>query len=104
MGKLIEVWTTCPTKLESNRIAKLAIEQNLCACAHVIPVGSFYRWNGKVEASKEFRIAFRTSKRFLQKLKLLIDSEHSYDLPAFCFIEIDGGSTKYLKWIEQSGS
>ncbi len=99
----IELSTTCASSDEAHRIAKLAIELRLAACAHIIPVDSYYRWQGTVTGDKEFRVSFKTVEARQPELMAAIRSAHGYVTPALYAAPITG-SDDYLAWIAESTS
>ncbi len=97
----IELCTTCASNDEAHHIARHAIDARLAACAHIIPVDSYYRWQGVVTGDKEVRVAFKTTEAKQSELMTLIRSLHSYVTPALYATPITG-SDDYLSWIAAS--
>ncbi|WP_234265236.1 divalent-cation tolerance protein CutA [Hydrogenophaga sp. NFH-34] len=98
----VEINSTCPTKEEAQRIARLAVEARLCACAHIYPVDSVYRWKGDVVVDQEFVVSMKTNDERAVEIEALVKREHSYELPAFFKREIIGGSAEYMRWIAEN--
>ncbi|MRX50887.1 divalent cation tolerance protein CutA [Paracoccus sp. S-4012] len=95
----IEVHTTTGTREEARRIARMAVEQGLCACAHIDEIESVYAWKGQVENETEFRLVMKCSKAASEALQTLILAHHPYEEPAIVVLPIIGGSESYLSWI-----
>jgi len=84
----IEVNTTCGTEEEARCIVRHAVEQHLCACAHILPVESYYWWNGSI---------FKTASAQYERLSELIITKHSYDPPPIYTTPIERCSKAYAQ-------
>lgn len=99
MTQHILVLTGTSSPVEAQSIADAAIERRLAAAVQVIgPVGSAYRWNGRVEHTEEWLCPLKTSAERYDEVERLIHSLHSYELPGILAIPIVGGSEQYLGW------
>jgi len=97
--------STFPDAETANDIARMLVAEKFAACANIIPtVHSIYRWKGKVEASGEVIVFFKTTrdrqKAFQDKLRSL----HPYELPEIIYLKIDKGWPDYLRWVGESCS
>ena len=104
MGGRVEarvVLVTSGSMAEARKIAKAVVAKRLAACVNVIsaPVESVYQWKGKVETAKEFLLVLKTTARRLKQLEKEVLRLHSYEVPEFLVIKIEGGSAAYLKWL-----
>jgi len=96
------VVTTTEHQQDAERLARMAVEKRLSACAQVEgPVNSTYWWQGDIETSPEWKCSFKTSKRHFQKLEKEIKKAHPYDTPEILAFPIAGGSREYLTWLEK---
>jgi len=94
---------TCPDLKTARRLAKIALEERLVACANLMPrLESHYWWQGKLEKSAEVLVLFKTTKRNLAALEKSIIRRHPYDTPEFLVLQIDKGNPRYLDWCRQS--
>ena len=100
-GKYVVVLVTCGSRTEAQRIASEIVTRRLAACANILemPVGSIYRWKGKVEKAREFLLLIKTSARRLPALEAEVRRQHSYDVPEFIALPIVAGSRAYLAWL-----
>ena len=99
------VLCTTGSEEEARKIAHHLINQQLAACVNVLPrIESIYRWQGKIESSREFLLLIKTTAERFPSVRDAILELHSYDLPECISIEIDDGSSEYLSWIEDSTS
>lgn len=105
LHEYLEVKTTAGSPDQAQRLATLAVESRLAACAHVSgPIDSTYRWEGSVHRSAEWICAMKTTRARLDALAALIRREHSYENPEIIFTAICGGSPDYLEWIAEQTS
>jgi periplasmic divalent cation tolerance protein len=95
------VLVTCGSLSEGRKIARAVATKRLAACVNIVsvPVESIYRWKGKVEEAREFLLIVKTTARRLKELEREIARMHSYDVPEFLVLRVDGGSECYLEWL-----
>jgi periplasmic divalent cation tolerance protein len=97
------VLSTAGSEEEARKIARHLVDHQLAACVNIIPqVQSIYRWQGKVEESREWLLLIKTTAARFSHVREAIDELHSYDLPECIALSIDDGSAAYLDWIAQS--
>jgi periplasmic divalent cation tolerance protein len=103
MTDKVLVLTTAGNEAEAQKIAQELVEKRLAACVNIVPrIQSLYRWEGKVETAEEHLLLIKTTRTRASKVQAAIRELHSYDLPEFIVISMEGGSAEYLKWIEES--
>lgn len=96
----LQVTTTTDSREEAGRLARLAVESRLAACAQILsPINSIYWWEGKVESSEEWMILFKSTSQRADELIARIKAEHSYDTPDIVATPIVAGYPAYLEWI-----
>ncbi len=95
------VLVTCGSLPEARKIAKAMVGKRLAACVNVVsaPVESVYRWKERVESVKEILLVIKTTARRLKELEKEIVKLHSYDVPEFLVLGVEGGSKNYLNWL-----
>ena len=97
------VLTTVGSEDEARKIAQHLVETQLAACVNIIPhVESVYRWQGKLESSREWLLLIKTSSERFPAARDAIRALHSYELPECIAINIEDGSPAYLKWLADS--
>jgi periplasmic divalent cation tolerance protein len=75
--------STAGSREEASRIARALVEEKLAACVNIVgPIQSTSRISGVA----------------ITRIREL----HSYDLPEAIEMNIDGGSSDYLKWIRDT--
>jgi periplasmic divalent cation tolerance protein len=97
------VLTTAGSQDEARKIANALVERRLAACVNIVQqIESIYRWQGKVETATEWLLVIKTQARAFERVRDTIKELHSYDLPECVMLEVQSGSSEYLKWIEDS--
>jgi periplasmic divalent cation tolerance protein len=97
------VLSTAGSEEEARKVAHHLVERQLAACVNIVPhVESIYRWQDKVESSREWLLLIKTTAEKFADVRDAVRELHSYDLPECIAITIDDGSAPYLEWIGQS--
>ena len=97
------VLTTTGSEDEARKIAQHLVENRLAACVNILPrVESIYRWQGKVESSREWLLVVKSTAEKFAAVRDAIRELHSYDLPECIAIAIEEGSPQYLQWLGES--
>lgn len=102
MAKYSVVITTCESKKDANKLAKLLIKNKLAACVQVYPITSFYEWKGKSMEESEYTMLIKTQSKLYSQLEKFISKNVKYEISEIIQIPIDNGLPKYLKWIDQA--
>jgi periplasmic divalent cation tolerance protein len=98
--KALVVFVTAADKRQAMKIAKVAIEARLAACANVLPnIRSVYCWNGKLIVGQEVLVMLKTTEHRYRALEKSIMALHSYEVPEVIAIQITKGSQQYLGWV-----
>lgn len=98
--KAIVVQTTCASKKEAKKIAKILVQEKLAACVQLSKINSLYSWENKLCVDKEVLLSIKTKKENFKKIQRKIKENHSYDLPEIIAIQITNASKEYLQFIE----
>jgi periplasmic divalent cation tolerance protein len=97
------VLTTAGSEEKAWKIAHHLVENHLAACVNIVPqVESIYRWQGKVESSREWLLVIKSTVQRFAAVRDAIRELHSYDLPECIVLTIDDGSAPYLQWLGES--
>ena len=94
--------TTLPSQEDARRIARLLVEEKLAACVQILPIESFYRWEGKVQAEGELLLFIKTRTALFDAAMARIKAEHPYAVPEIVGFPFTAGHQPYLDWIAQS--
>jgi periplasmic divalent cation tolerance protein len=97
------VLSTAGSEEEAHKVARHLVEQQLAACVNILPrIESIYRWQGKVETSREWLLLIKTTADRFPAVRDAIRELHSYELPECVAISIEDGSPEYLQWLADS--
>ncbi|MFF0551002.1 divalent-cation tolerance protein CutA [Streptomyces sp. NPDC004311] len=98
--EIVIAQTTIDDEGKAEALARGAVEARLAACAHVdAAFTAVYRWKGKIETAKEWRISYKTTTDRLPALAAWVAATHSYEVPEWIILPVIGGSETYLKWV-----
>ncbi|MGB0990230.1 MAG: divalent-cation tolerance protein CutA [Halarcobacter sp.] len=100
--KLLLVQTTCASKDEAKKIAKVLIEKELAACIQMSKIESYYMWKNEFCDDEEILLSIKTKKENFKKIKSKIKELHSYDVPEIIGLDISDVSKEYKKFIEKN--
>jgi periplasmic divalent cation tolerance protein len=101
----IVVFITVGGRCEADRIGGTLVEEGLAACVNTVgPITSVYRWKGRVERAEEHLLIAKTVGNRLEELMERVKSLHSYSVPEIIALRIEGGSTEYLRWLEDGSA
>jgi periplasmic divalent cation tolerance protein len=96
------VLTTCDSEDAAARIARRMVEQRLAACASITPgVRSIYHWQGQIEDSTEWSIAFKTRQDLLPRFEAALARVHTYEVPEIVALPLAGVSSSYAAWLDR---
>ena len=105
MGEHVVVLTTAESQQEAERIAGALVSRRLVACATLVPrVTSIYWWEGKVTQSDEVLVVMKTRRSRANEVIAQVEGLHSYEVPEVLVLPVDGGSERYLNWIDEACS
>ena len=94
---------TMSTVEEAPALARMLVEQRLAACVNILPgARSVYRWKENIEEAEEAMLVIKTTAANVLLVEEALKSLHSYELPEFVVLEVDGVSDAYLQWIQSS--
>ncbi|MEO1866986.1 MAG: divalent-cation tolerance protein CutA [Methylococcales bacterium] len=96
----ILIYCTCPNKDTAEKLATTIIENELAACANIVPnITSIYRWQGKVITDQEQLLLLKTDQAHYLEIENLILTNHPYDVPEIIATPLQHGQADYLNWI-----
>ena len=91
--------TTTPSREEAATIAKLLIDEKLAACVQLLPIESFYFWQGKTQNEAEILLLVKTRSGLFDAAIARIKSVHSYTVPEIVAMPFTAGFAGYLDWM-----
>ena len=102
MSSVTVVLCTAPEG-EASGLARDLLAERLVACVNVMgPVTSHYRWEGRVEESREMMLVMKTASELAPRLRERITELHSYSVPEILEFHADSGLPAYLAWVAAS--
>ena len=93
--------TTTPNREEAAHIAKLLIDEKLAACVQLLPIESFYFWQGKTQNEAEILLLVKTRCALFEDAITSIKAVHSYSVPEIVAMPFAAGFAGYLDWIDE---
>ena len=91
--------TTASSREEAQNIAHLLIDEKLAACVQLLPIESFYVWEGKTRNEAEVLLLVKTRTALFDKAIARIKAVHSYTVPEIVALPFASGFADYLDWI-----
>ena len=93
------VMTIASSKDEARRIASGLVDAKLAACVQVLPIESYFAWDGEVQHEDELLVLIKSKRVDFDAINTKLSELHSYDVPEVISVPIQGGSATYLDWI-----
>lgn len=93
------VMTTTGSEDEAERLAAALVENRLAACVQVMPIRSFYVWQGKPQRDAEWLLLIKTRGAHYAAVETFIRAHHSYETPEIVMVPVSAGSPDYLAWL-----
>lgn len=100
MADHVQVVTTTDSEESAAQLARGVVEARLGACVQVVPIRSFYVWDGAAQDDPEWQLQIKTSSGRLDALVGHLRANHGYDVPEIIATPIVGGNREYLTWID----
>jgi len=99
--KAVLILVTTGGRDDAERLGEALVVEHLAACCSVIPtVHSIYYWDGQLQREHVALLLVKTLESRAEAVQEFVTSHHEYDLPEILQVAIDGGSSKYLNWLE----
>lgn len=92
--------TTTPTREEAQKIASLLIDERLGACVQLVPIESFYCWEGKTQNETETLLLIKTRTTLFEEAIARIKQVHSYSVPEIVCLPFAAGFAGYFAWMD----
>jgi periplasmic divalent cation tolerance protein len=98
--ELLLVLSTAPDRQTAERIGRTLVEEQLIACANLIPgLHSIYRWKGEVQAEPEVLILMKTRRGRFAALRERLPRLHPYQVPEVLALPVADGLDAYCRWV-----
>ncbi|GAA2347987.1 divalent-cation tolerance protein CutA [Saccharopolyspora halophila] len=101
MADHVQVVTTTDSEESAAELARGIVEARLGACVQVVPIRSFYVWEGAAQDDPEWQLQIKTADGRVEALVSHIQTHHDYDVPEIIVTPIIGGNPDYLSWVDE---
>ncbi|MEM0493074.1 MAG: divalent-cation tolerance protein CutA [Candidatus Thermoplasmatota archaeon] len=99
------IYSTFDSFEDAERVARILTSEKLVACVNIIPgCKSIYRWQGRIEESKECVLIGKTVEKKVDKTVRRIKELHNYETPDIIVIPITAGLKEYISYVEDETS
>jgi periplasmic divalent cation tolerance protein len=96
------VLVTASSPKEAAKIGQAVVKKKVAACVNIVSdVTSIFRWQGKVQRSREALLLVKTTEARYAAVERLIRSLHSYEVPEIIALKISKGLGRYTAWVER---
>jgi periplasmic divalent cation tolerance protein len=92
---------TCPGDEAAEKLAESIINSRLAACVQIMPIRSFYEWNGEIHRDEERLLIMKTTVSCYKQLEEFIVKHHPYEIPEIAQVPIESGLQRYFDWIDR---
>ena len=96
---MIFVYITCKDGEEARKIANHLLDNKLIACANIFPINSLYKWENKLEDTKEIVIIAKSVKEKFPEIEKQVKELHSYNVPCIVMVEVSKANKEYSDWV-----
>jgi len=96
------VMTAMASEAAAEVLAQQLVEAQLAACVQVMPVKSFYVWQGESRKEAEYLLLIKTRAALYAQVETFVLARHPYDAPEILQLPVTAGSSAYLQWLGAS--
>lgn len=96
-----QLWLTCANKEEADKIQNTLLVKHLVTCVRQIPGTSKYKWQGKIESSKEIFLEMLSSTSHFDEVEREVTKLHSYKTFVLTATPISRVSQKAEQWLKK---
>lgn len=84
----------------ADELARSLVESRVAACVQVVPVRSYYRWQGELTESAEQLLVIKTLDA--ERVAGALAASHPYEVPEIVTLAVDAVNEPYLAWMHES--
>lgn len=99
---MLLLYTTFGSKAEARSITRQLVEEDLIACANLVPMASVYRWDGEVVEEDEVLALCKLDAGKKDAVRERLVELHPYDVPCIVFYESVDALEEYAAWVNGS--
>jgi len=78
-AQIVELFLTCGSWQEAQRIVDRLLELRLIACAELLPIKSKFTWKGSVQESDEIKLIMKSAEHCFVAIEAEVTKLHSYE-------------------------
>lgn len=102
MDAVCMVMTAVGSEAAAEVLAQQLVEARLAACVQVMPLKSFYVWQGESRKEAEYLLLVKTRAALYEQVESFILAHHPYETPEILQLPVVAGSSAYLQWLDAS--
>jgi periplasmic divalent cation tolerance protein len=95
---MIVLYVPCKDNQEAATISKELVTRKLVACTNLIPIASWYLWEGTLTEDAEVVLLAKTTEKKADSAAAAIKQLHSYDIPCILRLQV-GCNSGYSSWM-----
>lgn len=100
MDAVCIVMTAINNEAAAEALAQQLVEARLAACVQVMPVKSFYVWQGESHREAEYLLLVKTRTALYAQVENFILANHPYEVPEILQVPVTAGAAGYLQWLQ----
>ncbi|MDO8777353.1 MAG: divalent-cation tolerance protein CutA [Burkholderiaceae bacterium] len=100
MDAVCIVMTAINHEAAAEALAQQLVEAKLAACVQVMPVKSFYIWQGESRREAEYLLLVKTRAALYAQVEAFIIANHPYETPEILQVPVIAGAVGYLQWLQ----
>lgn len=94
------VYSTFPSVVSAEAVARKLVEARLAACGNLLPAMiSVYEWQGSLERADEVVLLLKTSAEKAAALMEALRQDHPYEVPAILLLPVEEASPAFAAWV-----
>jgi periplasmic divalent cation tolerance protein len=93
------IWSPFASEDDAAKAAAALLDEGLIACANLVPVRSFYVWQGERGEARECGALFKTSEGLLDKAVARLAEIHPYETPAITGWRANAAAAATAAWL-----
>lgn len=101
MSKFCQLWLTCNSGEEADKISDTLLVKHLVACVRQFPVNSEYWWKAKRERTKEVILMMESRLDLFEQVEKEVAKHHSYKSFVLEATPVEKISKKATDWLNR---
>lgn len=93
------ILTTTDEEKIAHDISNKLLQSEFAACVQIDKVDSFFKWDGNITNTPEYRLMIKAKADNYKKIEKTIKDIHNYSLPEIIKIDITDGLKEYINWL-----